>query len=117
MKKIIQLEELALTAGAIYLIHTLNLGLSWWVYVLLFFSPDIGMMGYLLNSKTGAIIYNLFHHRAIAVFVAGAGLYLSNDYIIFAGLILLAHASFDRIMGYGLKHYEGFKHTHLGVMK
>ncbi|MCB9046458.1 MAG: DUF4260 domain-containing protein [Chitinophagales bacterium] len=117
MKKIIEIEELALTIAAIYLIYTLHIGLSWWVYVLLFFSPDIGMIGYLLNNKSGAVIYNLFHHRAAAIIVAGIGYYLLNDYLILAGLIMLAHASFDRIFGFGLKYYTGFKHTHLGVMK
>lgn len=117
MKKIIQIEELALTTASIYLIYTLNIGLSWWIYLLLFFSPDIGMIGYLVNNKIGAAVYNLFHHRGVALIIAAIGLYLTNDYLILAGLLLLAHASFDRIFGYGLKHITGFKHTHLGVMK
>lgn len=117
MKKIIQIEELALTAASIYLIYTLNIGLSWWIYLLLFFSPDVSMMGYLVNEKVGAVSYNLFHHRGIAVLIAALGLYTTNNYLVFAGLLLLAHASFDRIFGFGLKYFTGFKHTHLGVMK
>lgn len=31
-----------------------------------------------------------------------------------AGIILFAHAAFDRILGYGLKYERGFKFTHLG---
>ena len=42
------------------------------------------------------------------------GYYLHNENIQFAGLILFGHASMDRIMGYGLKYFTGFKHTHLG---
>lgn len=30
-----------------------------------------------------------------------------------AGVILFAHASMDRIFGYGLKYADDFKHTHL----
>jgi hypothetical protein len=30
------------------------------------------------------------------------------------GLIFLAHSSFDRAAGYGLKYFDGFNHTHLG---
>ena len=117
MKKLIQIEELALTAASIYLIYTLDLGLSWWIYLLLFFSPDISMLGYLINKKAGAICYNIFHHRGIAVVIAAMGILETNEYVLFAGLLLLAHSSFDRIFGYGLKHYTGFKHTHLGVLK
>jgi hypothetical protein len=29
-------------------------------------------------------------------------------------LILVAHAAFDRSLGYGLKYAAGFRHTHLG---
>ena len=29
-------------------------------------------------------------------------------------LLLLAHTSMDRVMGYGLKHTDSFQHTHLG---
>lgn len=117
MKQIIKIEELAITAGAIYLISLLDLSLSWWLYIILFFSPDIGMIGYLLNNKAGAVLYNIFHHRGLAIVVTGSGIYTDNQYLILAGLILLAHASFDRIFGFGLKHQAGFKHTHLGILK
>lgn len=114
MKKLISIEELALTAASIYLLTLLNLPFSWWVYVLLFFAPDISILGYVAGNVVGAVCYNLFHHRGIAILVAFIGLWLQNDYIIFSGLILFSHSSFDRILGYGLKHFEGFKHTHLG---
>lgn len=117
MKRIIQLEELAMTVGAIYIISLLDLSLGWWEYLLLFFAPDIGIAGYLAGNKTGAITYNLFHHKGIAIALAVAGVVLQNDYVLFAGPILFAHASFDRIFGFGLKQFTGFKHTHLGVMK
>lgn len=117
MKKIIQVEELAMTAVSIYLISTLDISLSWWLYLLLFFSPDLGILGYMVNNKVGVISYNLLHHKGIAIIVYGLGLYFGNDYLSLAGLVLFAHASFDRIFGYGLKHFTGFKHTHLGVMK
>jgi hypothetical protein len=32
------------------------------------------------------------------------------------GGIWLAHIGMDRALGYGLKHPEGFIHTHLGVI-
>ena len=116
MKQIIRLEEMAMTAAAIYLISTLDLSFNWWVYLLIFFAPDIGIAGYLAGNKTGAVLYNLFHHKGIAILVIAPGVFMGNDYWLLAGLILFAHSSFDRIFGFGLKHFAGFKHTHLGVM-
>jgi len=114
MKSIIRIEELAMTAAAIFLTSTLHMGLSWWAYVLLFFAPDLSMLGYLGGNATGAFFYNLFHHRGIALTIAATGVWLTAPLLIFAGLMLFAHSSFDRMMGYGLKHVTGFKHTHLG---
>ena len=34
---------------------------QWWVYLLLVLGPDIGMLGYLINEKAGAVSYNIFH--------------------------------------------------------
>lgn len=33
-----------------------------------------------------------------------------------AGAILFAHSSLDRILGYGLKHFDSFRNTHLGTI-
>lgn len=30
--------------------------------------------------------------------------------------LLLAHIGFDRALGHGLEHAQGFRHTHLGVI-
>lgn len=114
MKKLICIEEIAFTLASIYLISALNFPFSWWMYILLFFAPDISILGYAAGNVAGATVYNLFHHRGIAIVLALCGVWLHNDYVIFSGLILLAHSSFDRILGYGLKHFDGFKYTHLG---
>ena len=53
MKNILKLEELAMTATGIFLLTIYNLNISIWI--LLFFSPDISMLGYLVNAKAGAI--------------------------------------------------------------
>lgn len=116
MKNVLRIEELAMTAIAIYMITKLNLQLGWWVYLLLFFAPDISMLGYLINNEIGAFTYNLFHHKAIAIAVIALGIITGNQYILLAGLMLFAHASFDRMMGYGLKHITGFNDTHLGLI-
>ena len=117
MKIILKTEEAAMTIIAIYFISRYNLGLSFWVWLLLFFSPDISMLGYLVNTKIGAACYNLFHHKGIALLLAGIGCYLHHDVLTAVGILLFAHASFDRIWGYGLKYDDSFKNTHLGSLK
>ena len=117
MKTILKLEELAMTAIAVYLLSIYNLGLSFWIWLFLFFTPDIGMLGYLINTSIGSIVYNLFHHKGIALVLVAAGYYLHIDIIIATGILLFAHASFDRIWGYGLKYPDNFKNTHLGSLE
>lgn len=114
MKRIIQLEELAMFLLSIYLFSQLNF--AWWWYLVLILTPDIRMIGYIFGNKAGAITYNLFHHKAVALAVYVFGLYLQNETIQLIGIILFGHSSMDRMMGYGLKTYEGFKFTHLGKL-
>ncbi|HTQ66092.1 MAG TPA: DUF4260 domain-containing protein [Puia sp.] len=116
MKTLIKLEELAMFILSAFFISKLSIQLSWWLYILLFLSPDIGAAGYLFNTKIGAVTYNLFHHKAIAVGIYIAGILTQNEYLQLAGLLLFGHSSFDRIFGYGLKYPDYFKHTHLGVL-
>ncbi len=114
MKNILKLEELAMFALALYLYTTLDL--SWWLFAAFFLAPDLGMLGYLVNSKTGAVTYNITHHKALAVACYLAGVLLTMPVLTFAGIIMFAHSSFDRVLGYGLKYSDNFKNTHLGVI-
>jgi Domain of unknown function (DUF4260) len=116
MKNLIKLEEIGVLAISIFLLTRLNIHLAWWMYLILFLSPDIGMLGYIINPKVGAITYNFFHHKAVATVVLIIGIIQSNDYLLLAGLLLLAHSSFDRVLGYGLKYTDNFKHTNVGYM-
>jgi len=112
MKSIIKLEELGLFLLGIYLFSQLNY--TWWWFFVLLLAPDLSMIGYAFGNKFGAFLYNLFHHRGIAILVYLAGIYLSNNLVQLAGILLFAHAAMDRMMGYGLKLETGFKFTHLG---
>ena len=112
----IKIEEAALTAVAVYFLTKFSLGLPVWLWVLLFFSPDISMLGYVVNSRVGAFTYNLFHHRGIALALLATGLLMHLDLLLTVGLLLAAHSSFDRMLGYGLKFTDDFKHTSSGWM-
>ena len=111
MKLLLKLEELAMFGLGIYLFSLLPY--DWWWFLVLLLAPDIGMVGYLFGNKAGAIGYNLFHHKGVAIVVYLLGLYFANPVVQLIGVILFAHSAFDRILGYGLKYNKGFKFTHL----
>ena len=112
MNKLLKLEELAMFVLGIFMFGLL--GYNWWWFLTLILVPDIGMLGYLINAKIGAWCYNVFHHKGVAIAIYFLGMYLSFPILQLAGVILFAHASMDRIFGYGLKYEKGFKFTHLG---
>lgn len=114
MKNLLRLEEFAMFIGSIYLLSVHQV--PWWVYFILILGPDIGMLGYAINAKAGAISYNLLHHKGIAIAVFAVGIFYQNQIIQIIGLILFGHSSMDRTFGYGLKYFTGFKNTHLGMM-
>lgn len=116
MQNLLKAEELLMCAAGIYGIIWLAPALPWWLLVLLFFAPDIGMIGYLAGPRVGAVTYNLLHHKGIAVMIWGIGIMSGNAWLSLAGCLMFAHASFDRVLGYGLKYADAFAHTHLGAI-
>ena len=112
MKNLLKLEEFLMLGLALFLFSKLDYGWGW--YALLFLTPDLSMVGYLANPRRGAWTYNLIHHKGLAVVLYVLGNLLSIPWLMFAGTILFGHSSFDRIMGYGLKHEDAFQNTHLG---
>ncbi|WP_422350044.1 DUF4260 domain-containing protein [Flagellimonas sp.] len=112
MKSVLKIEEVAMFVLGLYLYSLLDF--PWWLFLALILLPDIGMLGYLLGNRIGAIIYNIFHHKGLAILIYLAGVFWSMPLVQIIGVILFSHASMDRIFGYGLKYYKGFKFTHLG---
>lgn len=89
------------------------LGQSWLVFALLFFAPDLFMLGYLGSARTGATIYNLGHSYVAPALLALLGVVMGPLAFGLAA-IWTAHIGFDRMLGYGLKLDGGFGETHLG---
>lgn len=114
MKSILKLEEAMMLALSLLLFQHENFSWTW--FAILFLAPDLGLLGYLVNSKTGAAMYNIAHHKGLAVFIYLAGIYFSIPQFQFAGILLFAHSSFDRMLGYGLKYSDSFHNTHLGTI-
>ena len=112
MKSILKIEELAMFILGVILFNQLNY--EWWWFLVLILLPDIGMLGYIVNTKIGAIVYNIFHHKGLALCLYFFGIYTEIELLKLIGIILFAHASMDRIFGYGLKFSDAFTNTHLG---
>jgi hypothetical protein len=86
---------------------------SWWWFGILFFAPDLFMLGYLVNRRVGALVYNLGHTYTTPAVLLAAGLLAHVPALLAGGTIWGAHIGFDRLLGYGLKADTGFKDTHL----
>ena len=113
MKNILKLESVGLFilfTGAYFHFYS---G-TWGLYLALFFIPDLSFAFYLITKKIGAIAYNVFHHQGVLVLLFLIGYFVKEDYIMKVALIFLAHSTFDRVAGYGLKYFDSFDHTHLG---
>lgn len=114
MKTLLKLEGLALFGLSIFLFSQLDF--AWWWYPLLFFLPDLSMLGYLGGTRTGAIVYNIIHHHAVSVGLYVLGFFLGFPFLQLAAVILLGHSNLDRLLGYGLKRSDAFQNTHLGTI-
>lgn len=90
------------------------LGGELWLFAVLFLAPDLSLVGYAAGRKVGAVLYNTIHSYALAAVLAVAGALTDREILWQVGLIFVAHAAFDRALGYGLKYAASFRHTHLG---
>lgn len=113
-KLILRLEGLSLFIASAWCYHAQTLPWLW--FLILSLVPDVSMMGYMVNEKVGAVIYNVFHTTATYFAILGLGLFMGQATLQIVGLVGLAHVGFDRFAGYGLKYTRGFKFTHLGCL-
>jgi hypothetical protein len=88
--------------------------LASWVAILVFFAPDLSFAAYLAGPKVGAAVYNAVHLYGFGLVVMALGALTDQPWITALGFLWLAHAGFDRMLGYGLKLTTGFQDTHLG---
>jgi hypothetical protein len=114
MKNLLKIEEAFMFGLTIFLFSQLDY--AWWWYLVLILTPDLSMLGYLVNTRVGAVTYNFIHHKALAITIYVVGIILLSQPLQLAGLILFGHSSMDRMLGYGLKYSDSFHNTHLGVI-
>jgi hypothetical protein len=89
-------------------------GASWILFVALWLTPDLSMLGYLHSSCWGARIYNAVHTYVAPIALGLSALLLRADMLPPFALIWINHIAVDRLLGYGLKYSNGFGWTHLG---
>lgn len=112
MKNVLRVEYLllAIVTAAIYV----SQGFDWYWLVIFFLVFDISMIGYLINKEAGAITYNAVHSVVGPILLILGYILLDQKILLFIALLWFFHIAVDRTFGYGLKHFEGFHHTHLG---
>ena len=112
VKILLRLEGLTLFAAMLVLYATW--GGSWWIFAILFLAPDLSFAAYLIDPRTGALVYNAAHSYMAPVALLTLGCGSAEPLILSIAMIWLAHIGIDRALGYGLKYSEGFGFTHLG---
>ena|SRR5215475_1542898 len=86
---------------------------SWILFAVLFLSPDLFMLGYLVNPRIGARVYNSVHTLFGPGVLIAIAILASKWQLLPFALIWTAHIGFDRMLGYGLKYPTRFQDTHL----
>jgi len=108
---LLRIEEAALLLITLFAYQHLHY--SWLLFAVLFLTPDLFMLGYLVNPRIGAATYNLAHTLTLPfalLFIS----YIEHWHLALAiALIWTAHIAIDRLLGYGLKYPTYFKDTHL----
>lgn len=108
----LKLEAISLAALMVALTYYSDSPL--WVLVASFLLFDIGMAGYLINSKVGALTYNAIHDLTVPTLLIVVGLITDSNTISVIAYCWIFHVSVDRALGFGLKHSHSFHETHMG---
>jgi len=111
---LLRLEGLTVLIAAVTAYHAL--GASWSVFALWLLVPDVGMLGYALSPRVGALTYNAAHVYLGPAALAGLAYADVVPHAWPLCLIWLAHIGLDRALGLGLKFSAAFRSTHLGTV-
>ncbi|GAC1391211.1 MAG: DUF4260 domain-containing protein [Candidatus Saccharimonadales bacterium] len=98
--------------ASVFVYSHLHFKILW--FIVLLFTIGIFMLGYLVNPKVGAHVYNIGHSFIVPSALLILGVSGNSRIIVGLAIIWFAHIAWDRAFGYGLKLETGFKDTHLG---
>ena len=108
---LLRIEKGAVLLATLFVYRQLHF--NWLLFALLFLTPDLFMLGYLLNVRAGAAIYNLVHTLTLPLALLLISYLQHWQLAVAMALIWTTHIAFDRLLGYGLKYPTYFKDTHL----
>ena len=108
---LLRIEEAFLLAAAVLLYE--HLRCSWLLFAVLFFAPDLFMLGYLANPRVGAALYNFGHAIFVPLALLAVASVTNKPLLVAIAIIWFSHIAFDRLLGYGLKYPSAFNDTHL----
>jgi len=92
-------------------------GYSWLTFILLFFLPDAGAVGYLKSHKLGSMLYNLTHWIIWPLALGVYGVLTDHSTAKMLAIIWITHVMFDRMLGWGFKTGGSFYQTGMGDKK
>jgi len=107
---LLRLEGLVLFVAAI--VAYVYLRCNGWLFAALLLVPDVSMLGYLVNVRMGATLYNLVHIYLFPAILLALSLSGGWTLVAWVAIIWFAHIGMDRTVGYGLKYPTTFKDTH-----
>lgn len=110
-KTLLRIEGLAAFLAALAVYFSLDGPL--WLLAVLALAPDLSIVGYLAGPAVGSRVYNLFHTYTVPLAVAGLGVWTGTTFALLLATVWVGHIGADRLVGYGLKYEDDFKHTHL----
>ena len=110
-----RMEALAIFLLGLWL-YKIN-GYSWLTFILLFFLPDAGAIGYLKSHKLGSTLYNLTHWIIWPLALGTYGIIAGHDIAISIAIIWITHVMFDRMLGWGFKTGGSFYETGMGAKR
>ncbi|MFF2177815.1 DUF4260 family protein [Lysinibacillus sp. NPDC058147] len=111
LRKIISMEYLIAFLVSIFFYW--HFEFSFLYFVLFLLLPDISMLGYIINTKVGALFYNIGHSLVVPAILLILGFVTVSTPLLMASIIWLAHIFLDRSLGFGLKYAAAFTKTHL----
>ena len=113
MKRVVSTEYLV--AAILVAVFYVSVGnFAWYWLPVLFVVFDLSALGYVVNARIGALVYNIGHSLIGPTLLVALYIATTSQVVLFISLIWLFHIFVDRALGYGLKHTKGFEHTHLG---
>ena len=123
MKKLVY-AALGFVATSLAIAEVVTQHATWWPLVVFAMAPDLS---FLVSMSTGLArgqlapravpIYNAVHRYWVPVVLVVITFLVHSPEWVAAGLAWIAHISFDRSLGFGLRTPDGFQKTRVPVSR